>query len=91
MRKKNDIMLNMKKIELLFCVLVFCVFVILLIKAFSSINFIPACLIMGALECFSIGYYLRSEKSKINAVYVLFVLGIILLTISIFYTIFKTV
>ena len=91
MRKKNDIMLNMKKIELLFCVLVFIVFAILLIKSVGSVNFIPACLIMGALECFSIGYYLRNEKSKINVVYISFIIGIILLLISIFYTIFKTV
>ena len=91
MKKKNDIFLNMKKIELLFCFLVFFVFVILLVKAFNSVNFIPACLIMGALECFSIGYYFRNNKNKINYVYFLFILGIVLLLVAIFYTIFKTV
>lgn len=91
MRKKNDVFLNMKKVELMFCALVFLVFIILLIKAFTSINFIPACLIIGALECFSIGYYLRNDKEKMNVVYLFFIVGIILLLVSIFYTIFKTV
>ena len=91
MRKKNDIVLNMKKIELLFCILVFFVFVILLVDAFRNFVFIPATLIMGALECFSIGYYYRNEKDKVNMVYLFFIIGVILLFISVFYTIFKTV
>ena len=91
MKKKNDMFLNMKKIELLFCILVFLVFVILLMKSFVSINFIPACLIIGALECFSIGYYLRNDKNKMSIIFFLFVFGVVLLLLAIFYTIFKMV
>ena len=91
MKKKNDIALNMKKIELMFCVLVFIVFLILLFNAFKSFVFIPASLIMGALDCVSIGYSLRHDEDKSYYVYGLFIVGVILLIVSIFYTFVKMV
>ena len=56
-KKKNDVNLNVKKMEILFSIIVMVIFIILFIKALNNIIFLPATLIMGALECFCIGYY----------------------------------
>ncbi len=90
-RKSNDIILTIKKIEGLFCFIILIVFVVLLLNAFQKIVFLPATLIMGALECFSLGYYYRDNEKKAVVVYVLFGIGIVLLFISVVYTIMKTV
>ena len=90
-KKKNDISLNIKRMEILFSIIVLIIFIVLLFKAFNNVIFLPATLIMGALECFCIGYYLRDSEDKKYYVYGLFVVGVILLFISVIYTIVKTV
>lgn len=90
-KKKNDMMLSMKKIEELFCLIVLIIFIVLLINTFKKIVFLPATLIMGALECFSLGYCFRDDKERINIVYILFGCGLILLVISVIYTILNTI
>lgn len=90
-RKSNDMVITMKKVEELFCLIILIIFVVLLINAFKRIIFVPACLIMGALELFSLGYYFRDDKKKVNIVYVLFGSGVVLLCISVIYTIVNTV
>lgn len=90
-RKTNDVGITMKKIEELFCFIILIIFVVLLVNTFKRIIFLPATLIMAALECFSLGYYYRDDKKKVNIVYVLFGIGVILLFISVIYTILNTV
>lgn len=90
-RKVNDMVITMKKIEELFCLIILIIFVVLLFNAFKRKIFLPACLIMGALELFSLGYYFRDNKKKVNVVYVLFGSGVILLIIAVMYTIMNTV
>lgn len=90
-KKSNDMVITSKKIEILFCLIILIVFIVLLINTFKRIMFLPATLIMAALECFSIGYYFRDDKKKVNIVYTLFGIGIILLFISVVYTIINTV
>lgn len=90
-KKSNDMVITSKKIEILFCLIILIVFIVLLINTFKRIMFLPATLIMAALECFSIGYYFRDDKKKVNIVYALFGIGIILLFISVVYTIINTV
>lgn len=90
-RKTNDVGITMKKIEELFCFIILIIFVVLLVNTFKRIIFLPATLIMAALECFSLGYYYRDDKKKVNIVYVLFGVGVILLFISVMYTILNTV
>ena len=86
-RKSNDMMITTKKIEELFCVIILIIFIVLLVNTFKRIQFLPACLIMGSLELFSIGYYLRDNKKKEKIVYTLFGVGLVLLFISVVYTI----
>ena len=90
-RKSNDMVITMKKVEELFCLIILIIFVVLLVNTFKRVIFLPACLIMGALELFSLGYYFRDDKKKVNIVYVLFGSGVILLFISVIYTIMNTV
>jgi len=90
-RKSNDMVITMKKVEELFCLIILIIFVVLLFNTFKRKIFLPACLIMGALEFFSLGYYFRDDKKKVNVVYVLFGSGVVLLFISVIYTIMNTV
>jgi hypothetical protein len=90
-RKTNDVVLTMKKLEELFCLIILVIFVVLLVNTFKRIAFLPACLIMAALELFSLGYYFRDDKKKVNIVYVLFGIGIVLLFMSVIYTIMNMV
>lgn len=90
-RKSNDVIITMKKIEELFCFIILVMFVVLLFNAFKRFVFIPACLIMGSLELFSLGYYFRDDKKKVNIVYILFGSGVVLLFISVIYTFIKMV
>ena len=90
-KKKNDVSLNVKRMEILFSIIVIMIFIVLLVKTLNNIIFLPATLIMASLECFCIGYYLRDNEDKKYYVYGLFVVGVILLFISVIYTIVKTV
>jgi len=90
-RESNDMVITMKKIEELFCIIILIIFLVLLINTFRSNVFLPACLIMGALELFSLGYYFRDDKKKVNVVYMLFGSGVVLLFISVMYTIMNAV
>jgi len=90
-RKSNDMIITVKKIEELFCLIILIIFVILFVNAIKSRIFFPACLIMGALELFSLGYYFRDDKKKVNVVYILFGVGILLLFTAVIYTIMNMV
>lgn len=90
-RETNDMIITIKKVELLFCFIILIVFGILFINAFRSKIFLPACLIMGALELFSVGYYFRDDKKKVNIVYGLFGSGVVLLLVAVVYTIMNSV
>lgn len=86
-KRSNDNMLSIKKIEEMFCLIILIIFIVLLVSTFKKVMFLPATLIMGALECFALGYSFREEKEKINIIYILFGIGMILLVISVVYTI----
>lgn len=86
-KRSNDTMLSMKKIEEMFCLIILIIFIVLLVNTFKKIMFLPATLIIGALECFALGYSFREDKEKVNIIYILFVIGIVLLVISVVYTI----
>lgn len=90
-KKKNDTLLSMKKIEELFCLIIVLIFVVLLVNTFKNVAFLPATLIMGALECFSLGYCFRDDKERSNVVYILFGFGLMLLGISVIYTILNII
>lgn len=86
-KRSNDTMLSIKKIEEMFCLIILIIFIVLLVSTFKKVMFLPATLIMGALECFALGYSFREEKEKINIIYILFGIGMVLLVISVVYTI----
>ena len=69
---------------------IFGIFVLLIVIAtlclsiFYSTAFIPSCMLMGALELFTICYYIKDSNDKLMKI--LFVLGILLIVASLGYT-----
>jgi hypothetical protein len=80
-----------KKLEKLFLVVIGIMFLVLLVMSFRDYMFVSAAMIMACLECFTLGYYVRDDKSKKYLVYLLFVVGVVLLMGSIIFMLVRTV
>ncbi len=78
------------KLDFAICAIVGIVFVPIFIGALMSIVFIPAALIMLALELFCICYHYVDNPKKKTLVYMLFTIGVILVIGAIVYTVIKT-
>lgn len=79
------------KVEKIFCLIVALMFTILAILSFSIPELIPATLISLSIELFSISYFTKEKNGSNIRVYSLFIVGAILLIISIIYTIIHIV
>ncbi len=80
----------MKKNIKIFGVLVlFVVIATLLLSIFYDTAFIPSCILMSSLFLFIICYIIKDDKRGI--MYLLFIIGVILIFISLWYTIMRLV
>lgn len=86
----KDLIFDTSKYERIFVIIVAIIFVILLVACFSVNELIPATLIALSLEIFSFCYYIKDIKSK-KVIYSLFTSGVIVLVISVVYTIMHTI
>lgn len=75
------------KFEKIFCIIIALIFLILFILSFSIKELIPATLITLSLELFAICYFIKENNGKLKTVYTLFAIGVLILLISVFYTI----
>lgn len=78
----------MKKNIKIFCGIILLIVIILGILAINNLIFFPATMLMSALLLFSIAYGIRELKYKL-LFYGLYVIGILLIGIAIFYMIFR--
>ncbi len=80
----------MKKNIKIFGVLVlFIVITTLLLSIFYDTAFIPSCILMSSLFLFIICYNIKDDKRSI--MYLLFIIGVILIFISLWYTIMRLI
>lgn len=80
----------MKKNIKIFGVLVlFIVITTLLLSIFYDTAFIPSCILMSSLFLFIICYIIKDDKRSI--MYLLFIIGVILIFISLWYTIMRLI
>ena len=87
---RDEIKTN-KKLEKIFVIVIGIILIGLIVMSILDYIFVPAMLIMGGLESFAIGDYVRDDKDKKYLVYGLFGVGIVLLIISIIYLCMRTV
>lgn len=97
MKKKIDLKVSSSssvgniKYEKIFCIVIGIIVLLLFVLSFNDYIFIPACLFMGCLELFAIGYLFRNDLEKKKLVYLLFILGVLLLIIAVIYTFMRTI
>lgn len=90
-KNKKNHQKNIKTYEKLTCFIVALIAILLFISVIKNIIFIPAFLIVFALELFCIAYYFLEDKEKKNFVYGLFIFGVALVITAIIYTIINTI
>ena len=78
----------MKKSVRIFCVIVGLIVLVLGILAINNLIFFPATMFMGALLLFSIAYGIEKTKYKLFF-YGIYVIGIIMVGIALFYMFFR--
>ena len=83
--EKKDVFDNSKIIKI-FAIFVAVVFLVLFCLCFVKIEFIPATMIALSLELFSISYYFYEKNSERKLVYSTFIVGVIVLMVSVVYT-----
>ena len=85
--ENKDMLKKLKTINYIFIFLI----IVLMIASFINYIYIPATLIMSSLELFFICYCIKDDKKQKNKLISLFVSGIIILIISVVYTIMHIV
>ena len=82
-------MKNKKNIKLFGVLVLLVVIVTLLLSIFYDTAFIPSCILMSSLFIFVICYLIKDNKR--NVMYILFILGVVLIFISLWYTIMRLI
>lgn len=85
--ENSDIRKNFKLINYIFIFLI----VVLVIASVINYIYIPATLIMSSLELFFLCYCIKDDKKQKKTITILFTLGVILVIISVIYTIMHIV
>ena len=78
-----------KNIKICGVLVLFIVITTLLLSIFYDTAFIPSCILMSSLFLFIICYIIKDDKRSI--MYLLFIIGVILIFISLWYTIMRLI
>ena len=73
--------------EKLFSIVSFFAFFVTLVLSFMNTAFIPACMLMLSLFLFTICYRLKDNRKTL--LYILFSIGVLLIVLSLVYTIMR--